>query len=176
MNDKVTIQRSARRSVAISVNRDLSVTVKAPRLMKKEHILAFVEKNRDWISRRCEMQRRINGIKEKYSASSPEGRKARKDALGYLTARTELWAARMALKPSKIRLSSAEKRYGSCNSRGEIAYSGILMMYPEECIDAVIVHELAHLKHMNHGRAFYAEIEKIMPDYRKRMRKMKKAA
>jgi len=49
-------------------------------------------------------------------------------------------------------------------------------MYPEECIDAVIVHELAHLKHMNHGRAFYAEIEKIMPDYRKRMRKMKKAA
>ena len=79
----------------------------------------------------------------------------------------------MGVTPSKVRLSSAEKRYGSCNSRGEIAYSVILMIYPEEYVDAIIVHELAHIRHMDHGKAFYAEVEGVMPDYRARMKKMK---
>ncbi len=176
MINDIRIVRSRRRSITLSVNKDLTVTVKAPHLTSKAVITSFVERNEAWISRRLELQRSINGIKETYSSSTPEGRKARKEALAYLSQRAEYWAELMGVKPSKIRLSSAEKRYGSCNTRGEISYSVILMIYPQEYIDGVIVHELAHLKQMNHSKAFYKEIEKVMPDYRERMKKMKKTA
>ena len=42
------------------------------------------------------------------------------------------------------------------------------MQYPEEAVDYVVVHELAHIRHHNHSRAFYEEIERILPDYRRR--------
>lgn len=72
--------------------------------------------------------------------------------------------------PAKVRLSKARTRWGSCSSKGNIAFNWRLGMAPPEIIDYLIVHELAHLNHPNHSRAFWAEVARILPDYKARKR------
>jgi len=71
-------------------------------------------------------------------------------------------------KPAKVRISKARTRWGSCSSNGNIAVNWRLAMAPLEILDYIIVHELAHLKHPNHSRAFWAEVARILPDYKTR--------
>ena len=79
----------------------------------------------------------------------------------------------MGLKYSRIKITSAVKRFGSCSSSGNICYSYRLMLYPEEAREYVVVHELAHLEEMNHSKKFYEIISKVLPDYKYRRRLLK---
>ena len=79
----------------------------------------------------------------------------------------------MGLNPTGIKITSAEKRFGSCNGKNSICYSWRLMQYPAEAIDYVVVHELAHIKHKNHGKEFYRLIENFLPDYKNREKLLK---
>ena len=74
----------------------------------------------------------------------------------------------MGLKPKGVKITSAKKRFGSCSANDSICYSWRLMLYPKEAIDYVVVHELAHIVHKNHGQGFYSLIEKYLPDYKER--------
>lgn len=76
-------------------------------------------------------------------------------------------AAAAGLAPPRFFLSSALARWGSCNSRREIRLAWRLLKAPAELVDYVICHELAHLRHMNHSAAFWAEVERQCPDYRR---------
>ena len=78
----------------------------------------------------------------------------------------EEYSAIMGIEYRKMKITSAEHRFGSCTSNGTICFSYRLILYPELAQDYVVIHELAHVKHMNHGREFYALVEKYMPEYR----------
>ena len=71
---------------------------------------------------------------------------------------------------SKICITNAEKRWGSCNNKGNLRFSWRLAMAPQDVIDYVIIHELAHIKHLNHSRAYWQEVIAIMPDFKARKR------
>lgn len=81
-----------------------------------------------------------------------------------------MWAERMGITYTGVKITSAKSRFGSCNSRGGIAYSFRLMQFPEQVIDYVVVHELAHRKEMNHSRRFYDIVARYLPDYRQRVK------
>ncbi len=85
-----------------------------------------------------------------------------------LPAKTEYWAKVMGVTPAGVRISRAQKRFGSCSATDRIAYSYRLMAYPEEAIDYVVVHELAHIRHKNHSPDFYAFVARFLPDYKRR--------
>ncbi|MEG1614194.1 MAG: M48 family metallopeptidase, partial [Oscillospiraceae bacterium] len=70
--------------------------------------------------------------------------------------------------PTAVKITSAEKRFGSCSGKNSLCFSYRLMQYPQDAIDYVIVHELAHIKHKNHSKNFYELIEQYMPDYKER--------
>lgn len=72
---------------------------------------------------------------------------------------------RAGLAPPRVFLSSARARWGSCNSRREVRLAWRLVKAPRELIDYVICHELAHLRHMNHSAAFWAEVERQCPGH-----------
>lgn len=74
----------------------------------------------------------------------------------------------MNLYPTGLKITSARTRFGSCSGQNSICFSWRLMDYPELAIDYVVVHELAHIVHKNHGSQFWALVERYLPDYRAR--------
>ena len=90
----------------------------------------------------------------------------KREATDYLGTRVSQLAERARLAPPTFVLSSALGRWGSCNSQREVRLAWRLMKAPPELIDYVVCHELAHLRHMNHSPAFWAEVERQCPDYR----------
>lgn len=80
----------------------------------------------------------------------------------------------MGLRPTGIRITSARTRFGSCSGKNSLCFSWRLMGYPEEAVDYVVVHELAHIVHKNHGPDFWALVGQYMPDYKRRRALLRK--
>jgi predicted metal-dependent hydrolase len=91
----------------------------------------------------------------------------KREALAHLSERTRELAAAAALAPPKVFISPAMSRWGSCNSRREVRLAWRLVKAPGPLIDYVICHELAHLRQMNHSPAFWAEVARQCPDYKR---------
>jgi len=89
-----------------------------------------------------------------------------------LTEKTLRFAQKMSVIPSAVKINSAKKRWGSCSAKKSINYSWRLIAAHDDVIDYVIVHELAHLKQMNHSARFWLIVEDIFPDYRSRRKKL----
>jgi predicted metal-dependent hydrolase len=87
-------------------------------------------------------------------------------AKNYLSERTTKLAGKYNFSVRQIRIRSQKTRWGSCSTSGNISLNYKLMKYRKELIDYVIVHELCHLREMNHSKKFWKHVEKIIPDYK----------
>jgi hypothetical protein len=96
----------------------------------------------------------------------------KRSAREYLEERVEALSAAAGIAPPRFLLSAALARWGSCNAKREVRLAWRLVKAPRELIDYVICHELAHLRHMNHSSAFWAEVERQCPDYRARRKRL----
>ena len=90
----------------------------------------------------------------------------RKVARNDLTTRTEYWGDRLDLHPSRVIVGERTTRWGSCSPTGTLSFCYRLVMAPPHVVDAIVAHELCHLRHMNHGKGFYALLGKVCPWYR----------
>lgn len=157
-----TLIRSKRKTISIAVTENCETIVKAPLLMSEEDIEAFIKKHQRWIEKAKLRQQ----SKPKYTREDIEA--LYKKAEDMLPEKVDYYSSLMGLKPTHVSVTKAKTRFGSCSLAGRICFSVFLFAYPEEAIDYVIVHELAHLKYLNHSKDFYALIEKYLPDYNKR--------
>ena len=86
-------------------------------------------------------------------------------ARSYLPARLRHWSERMDLYPQAVRLKWLKSRWGSCSARGNINLNVRVMQLSRAAIDSVLIHELAHLRHLDHGPQFWALVHCFCPDY-----------
>lgn len=84
------------------------------------------------------------------------------------------FAGQMNVRFNMVRIKNVKTIWGSCSSKKNLNFNFKLFFLPEALIDYVFVHELAHLKHMNHSKAFWSEVEKQIPDYKKRREELKR--
>ncbi len=91
----------------------------------------------------------------------------KKQASSYLKMRLHSIAKEHNFVVNNVRISTADRRWGSCSSKSNINLSYKLIMAPVSVIDYVIIHELAHTREMNHSSNFWAIVASIMPDYKK---------
>ena len=91
----------------------------------------------------------------------------------FLLPRTTKIADMIGLKPTSIKCTGSRGRWGACNSNGELFLNWRCIMLPPELIDYVIVHELSHLLELNHSPKFWAVVEKVLPDYKLRRKRLK---
>ena len=92
----------------------------------------------------------------------------RREALQLFTECVAHYAPLMGVTPGEIKLSAARTQWGSCTVRGTVRLNWQLVKMPLELVDYVVVHELAHLREMNHSAAFWSVVETVCPDYAKR--------
>ena len=166
---KVTVIRSNRKTVAIQVNYNLSVTVRAPHSVSEKDIEEILKKKEAWISKHIE---KIKETKERFEAEPTEKLTREKvialaeEALKVIPERVEYFAKVIGVTYGKITVRNQKTRWGSCSSKGNLNFNCLLMLAPPEVLDYVVVHELCHRKQMNHSKAFWLEVEKVLPDYK----------
>jgi len=85
-------------------------------------------------------------------------------------------ANEMGLTYQSVSIRLQKKRWGSCSAKGNISLNAALLFLPDFLVKHVFIHELAHLKHLNHSSAFWAEVEKFEPEYQQNRRLLKKYA
>ena len=84
----------------------------------------------------------------------------------HILQRVEHWSKRMGLKSKKVSFRRYKSRWGCCTVENELIFNTALMRYDDELIDYVVVHELAHIEHKNHGRAFWTLVARYVPNWR----------
>ena len=161
-----TLIRSSRRTLSLEITRELTVLVRAPNRCPKGEIDRFVERHREWIATHTERQRQR-------LAAHPEPTEEERQALidrakRELPERVAHYAAIMGVTPTGITITGARTRFGSCSGKNRLSFSWRLMRYPPEAVEAVVVHELAHILRRDHSAAFYAIVTGVLPDYKAR--------
>ena len=165
MEDKYPYRliRSKRKSISLQIDENCELVVRAPLHASKREIDEMVQAHAGWIEKHMpEARRRM----ENSMKITPELLAALKErAEKELPGRVAHYARLMGVEPAGIRITAARKRFGSCSGRNSLCFSCLLMLYPSEAVDAVVVHELAHIRHHDHSPAFYSFIYRVMPDY-----------
>ncbi len=82
----------------------------------------------------------------------------------YLPQRVMFFSAQMKLAPKKILYRKMKRRLGSCSSKQEVTFNTLIMKLPPHLIDYVVVHELAHLRYMNHSKDFHLLVQNYLPN------------
>lgn len=160
---------SKRKTVSLVIKAG-KLIVRAPIGTNSSKIKELVDSHKKWIEKG--IAKTIE--KAKKEAISPEDEKIlRKSARAVLPVKTKYYSEKMGLKYGRITITGAKTRFGSCSSEGNISYSFRLMKYPEDAIDYVVVHELAHLVEMNHSERFWRMVASVFPDYKERRRLLK---
>lgn len=134
--------------------------------MTDEHLLLHIPRN-DWSadSILSEHPTALKHIRHFY----------KREAMSYLNQRVQFWSQEMNLRPSVVKYREQRTRWGSCNSKKVVSLNWRLIVFKPEIIDYVIIHELAHLAHMNHSRQFWSLVEMYAEDYKSIMRTLKES-
>lgn len=157
---------SSRKTLAIQITADGEVKVRAPKHCPSAAIHHFLMEKESWVLKH------LSGAKQNLPADTPplsEQDRARyiKIARDIFTQKTAYYANIMHVSYGRIAIREQKTRWGSCSAKGNLNFNWRLIFAPEEILNYVIVHELAHRREMNHSTAFYAVVESVLPDYKK---------
>ena len=168
--------RSDRKTMAIQINRQGEVVVRAPRRCPKSYIDAFVAEKQTWIQRKLEEIRRQETEREQVRSrensnafllpgTAAEEAVYRAQAADIFARKAAYYAARMGVTFNRITIRDQKTRWGSCSSKGNLNFNWRLVLAPVPVLDYVVVHELAHRREMNHSSRFWDIVGEMMPDY-----------
>lgn len=170
------VVRSKRRSYGIVVDEDGEVTVRIPLRGSMTVARKLVAEKQDWILGKIRLQKQRRQMRKaqeaeresKYTPQQREGleKRYRQAAKEYIPKRVEYYAGQLGVSYGRIRIAEQKTRWGSCSGKGTLSFNWKLMLAPPKVLDYVVVHELCHLKEMNHSPRFWKLVEEIMPDYK----------
>lgn len=169
---------SRRKTLGLEVLGSGQVKIRVPNRTKDGVIRDFAESRKKWIVEKYLLMEKRQKAKEERGVPDyvehPElEARYRELARERIGRRAAYFAGIMGVTYGRITIRAAKTRWGSCSGAGNLNFHWKLILMPEEVLDYVVVHELAHRKQMNHSPAFWAEVEKVLPDYRERRRWLK---
>jgi predicted metal-dependent hydrolase len=154
------------------------VRVTIPRWGSKREAMEFAERERAWIDRqRRRFQADLASPKEPPPDPAVE-RALRQRAVAELPARLLELAAAHGFPPravSRISVRNQKWRWGSCSPSGHVCLNWRLVQMPDAVRDYVLIHELMHLRRMDHSKVFWAHVARACPDYQEHRRFLRNA-
>lgn len=166
-NIKLLIVKQHRKSISIKIRNSSLIEVHAPFGIEDKDIDAFVEKHGDWINAKlAEMKEAESALNSIDVASKAEFDEKIELAKKIIPEKCAYYADMIGVDYGRITLKAQKTLFGSCSAAGNLNFNIALMFAPEKVLDYVIIHELCHLKEMNHSVDFWHEVEKVMKDYK----------
>ena len=166
----VELVRSRRKTLALEVQ-DGRVLLRAPLRCPQATLEAFVEKNRGWLSRRLrEQEERREALAAIPALSEEELAALQKRGRAVFAERAAYFAPLVGVRYGRIHVRRQRSKWGSCSSQGNLNFNCLLLLAPAAVLDYVVVHELCHRLEMNHSPRFWAEVERVLPDWREARR------
>ncbi|MBR5783345.1 MAG: M48 family metallopeptidase [Clostridia bacterium] len=166
----IIYKRSARKTLALEITKELNIVVRLPLGYPQQKAEQFVASHRDWIQKHMARQA---ARQDKYHLSEENVEALRRKAKEIIPLRVAYFSALTGLTPKAVHITSAKTRFGSCSGKNSVNFSLYLMLYSAGAVDYVVLHELAHIRHKNHGKEFYRLIAKYMPDYKKYVKELR---
>ena len=160
---EVTFRKSARgRRVAIRVHPVRGVTVSVPALVPYAAAMAFFKLKRQWVL--DVVRRQKEKARNTVVPSAAEIESLRRQAKSELPPRLSVLAARYGFTYNRVTIKHNATNWGSCSSKGNINLNLNIVRLPRILQDYVLLHELCHLRHLDHGHAFHLLLEHLLTD------------
>lgn len=164
----VEVRRSKRKSAAIKITADMQIVVFVPLYVSDNEIERMVISKSKWIDEHMlKVQSAIDERSKLEKITFEQIKELADQAVEYIPKRVKYYAEKENFVYNKITIKNLVSRWGSCSTKGNLNFNCLLMLTPDYVIDYIVVHELCHLREMNHSEKFWAEVEKIMPDYQR---------
>ena len=167
------IVRSRRRTVGLTLKAPFQVEVRASGGIPCQRLRDLVAEKADWIVRKSRQLQALDARTSDLTIPEKKYEAYRGMAEQHIPRRVAVYAGKMGVTYSRIRIKDQKTLWGSCSSRKNLNFNWRLVMAPGEVLDYVVVHELCHLKHMNHSAEFWDCVEEILPEYREHRRWLK---
>lgn len=162
------IKKSRRTTISVQITPDQKLLVKAPAYTSIKEVEDFLREKRDWIIKQINRTKVTSQQAAQMGIlSDKEIRKLKRDAKKIIPERVEYYAKLSGITYNRIFIRLQKSRWGSCSVEGNLNFNALLALMPLGVLDSVVVHELCHRRHMDHSKAFYDEVLKIFPDYKK---------
>ncbi|MBR1586535.1 MAG: M48 family metallopeptidase [Clostridia bacterium] len=174
MRYEVRVLRSDRKTLAIQVTGGSQVVVRAPKRLSDRAIDAFLQEHADWIA--LHLQKAAQREAEKQAVipfTTDELRAFARQAAEELPPLCARYAEQMGVQYRRIAIRSQRTRWGSCSRQGNLNFNCLLALCPADVKEYVVVHELCHLKEMNHSPRFWREVRAVLPQYEQPYRWLK---
>lgn len=141
--------------------------------ISEEKMLSYVHEKIDWV-KKCQNDRLDTPTYRAAHASKDDVAAWRDVVSACVPVLIETWEPVLGVKAGKLAYRNMTSKWGSCQpGTGRICINVRLALYPPECLEYVVVHELCHLRHANHGPEFWGLMDKVMPDWRVRQNKLR---
>lgn len=164
---KISIIRINRKTLSIQLKHG-EIIARAPLRMQDKEIYKFIDSKKLWIEKNlAKIEEREKAIGDTEPFTTEEIKALAEKAKRIIADRVEYYAPKIGVTYNRVTIRCQRTRWGSCSSKGNLNFNCLLALFPVEIIDSVVVHELCHRKHMNHLPQFYAEIEKVFPEYKR---------
>ena len=164
----VEVRRSKRKSAAIKITADMQIVVFVPLYVSDNEIERMVISKSKWIDEHMlKVQSTIDERSKLEKITFEQIKELADQAVEYIPKRVKYYAEKENFIYNKITIKNLVSRWGSCSTKGNLNFNCLLMLTPDYVIDYIVVHELCHLREMNHSEKFWAEVEKIIPDYQR---------
>lgn len=164
----VEVRRTKRKSAAIKITADMQIVVFVPLYVSDNEIERMVISKSKWIDEHMlKVQSTIDERSKLEKITFEQLKELEDQAVEYIPKRVKYYAEKENFVYNKITIKNLVSRWGSCSTKGNLNFNCLLMLTPDYVIDYIVVHELCHLREMNHSEKFWAEVEKIMPDYQR---------
>lgn len=171
----LSVVRSARKTIGLQVCENGDAVLRIPNQLSADALQKFLDSEHAWIWKKVEqMQTRMEQRQE--TGAVPVGKLSRDELEKIkkkIESRVNAYKKAMGVTIGWITIRNQKTRWGSCSSKGNVNFNYLLYYLPEELLDYVVVHELAHRRHMDHSQRFWEEVEKYCPDYRNCRKKLK---
>lgn len=168
-----TLKRHPRsKHLRINIHADRRIVVTAPRHVPQHAIEQFVREKTPWITKTIAALPTSTQLHTREDITQESIHACRARATKYIRDRLVHFLGYYGYSYGRISIKKMTSRWGSCSSEGNLSFDYRLLFLPQEVSDYVIVHEICHLKELNHSSRFWQLVSETIPEYKKRKREL----